>query len=43
MEVTNTKKELYDAPETDVIEVKSEGIICASDNNGQGHGYGGWD
>lgn len=24
------EKELYEAPRTDVLEVKSEGIICAS-------------
>jgi len=24
------KKELYQAPETEVLEVKTEGIICAS-------------
>ena len=43
MEVTNTKKDFYDAPSSDVVEVQNEGIVCASENNGQGNGYNGWD
>lgn len=36
-------KELYEAPTIDVVEVKSEGVICTSNPEGEGHGYGGWD
>lgn len=43
MKVTDIKKEVYEAPAIEVVEVNTEGIVCASEWKGTGHGYGGWD
>lgn len=41
---TKTKpKEFYESPAVAILEFKSEGIICTSDQDGEGEGYEGWD
>ncbi len=35
-------KDLYVAPAILVAEAETEGIICASDLEGTGNGYSGW-
>ena len=35
-------KELYKTPTIMVVEVKTEGIVCASNPEGTGNGYSGW-
>ena len=35
-------KEPYETPTIMVVEAKTEGIICASDLEGTGNGYSGW-
>ena len=39
----STEKFIYEAPTVLPVEVKTEGVICTSDPEGQGHGYDGWD
>lgn len=43
--MTMKDKQFYVAPTMLVVEVKKEGILCASGDtsNGEGHGFEGWD
>ena len=36
------EKDFYEAPTVLVVEVKTEGIVCASPTEGTGNGYSGW-
>ena len=36
------EKEIYDAPAVVIVEAQTEGIVCASEPEGKGNGYSGW-
>ncbi len=37
-----TEKIIYEAPTMVVVEAKTEGVICTSNPEGEGHGFDGW-
>ena len=38
----SSEKEFYDAPAVVIVEAQTEGIVCASEPEGKGNGYSGW-
>ena len=42
MKEIDIEKETYETPAIQIVEVKVEGIVCASDQNGTGEGFT-WD
>lgn len=42
MKEIDVEKETYETPAIQIVEVKVEGIVCASDQNGTGEGFT-WD